>query len=464
MPMTPYGNVTGISCHNCYRHESDPSTSLYNTLLKIHAAQEKNADLIELDIVEQGGSIRVDHDDDGDANGALLNQVLSDNALQSGDEILFIEIKETTIDESFVSGVLDMLLAYGYGSNRDRPVVIRAFHNIRGHLLNVKSLLEGSYNVMADSVRLSELFNKNEVSSISTFQDMVLDAKDDGLDMVEFHYQNNNLYSLVSLAHSMGMGVNLWTIPATFGEVYIAALRDEVDVLTVEYDIAKARQIVKDDNGLVYMNSSAQTGAGNFVRYHRADNRSFLFDINQIGTPEYEILGFDEDRFGSSLVFNAADQQYVPFYDGDNSSGNGYLVAVIVNFDDLSLAEGEKRSIIAKSDSGGFCLEQYNPTIGEEIIRFGVRVGSSYRFATYPAANLDGTNSFLIVGAYDGNGGVYIWINNSNSGATNSSGVGEVVRNNSPILLGADPQGASSQRYFFSGKIQIALVQDWGNH
>jgi hypothetical protein len=36
--------------------------------------------------------------------------------------------------------------------------------------------------------------------------------------------------------------------------------------------------------------------------------------------------------------------------------------------------------------------------------------------------------------------------------------------NYSPIVLGADPQGATDRRYFFKGKIQQVMVPRWRNH
>ena len=41
---------------------------------------------------------------------------------------------------------------------------------------------------------------------------------------------------------------------------------------------------------------------------------------------------------------------------------------------------------------------------------------------------------------------------------------GGVTLNNSPVVIGADPQGATDRRYFFKGKIQQVMVQKWRNH
>jgi hypothetical protein len=41
---------------------------------------------------------------------------------------------------------------------------------------------------------------------------------------------------------------------------------------------------------------------------------------------------------------------------------------------------------------------------------------------------------------------------------------GGVTLNDSPITLGADPQGWTDTRYHFDGKIQMMSVQRWRNH
>ena len=71
---------------------------------------------------------------------------------------------------------------------------------------------------------------------------------------------------------------------------------------------------------------------------------------------------------------------------------------------------------------------------------------------------------YFIIGAYDGNGSVRMWINNDDTGVTETAASGGVEVSNSPVVLGADPQGANARRYFFSGKIQQAQVQRWGAH
>ena len=130
LAISPLGNVAAISAHNCYSVTSDPGSSLAATLKRIHDAQADGADLIELDIKSEGGVLYVDHNDEGTVEGAYLEDVLADPALRAGNQILFIESKETQADSAYVSSLLTSLVANGYGC-AGRPVVIRAFNNIR---------------------------------------------------------------------------------------------------------------------------------------------------------------------------------------------------------------------------------------------------------------------------------------------------------------------------------------------
>ena len=99
------------------------------------------------------------------------------------------------------------------------------------------------------------------------------------------------------------------------------------------------------------------------------------------------------------------------------------------------------------------------------MLRFGVRVATGYEYATYPRSLLNGTDAYWITGAYDGDGAVRMWVNNSDNDVEASSNVsGGVIDNNSPIVIGADPQGAIDRRFYSSAKIQRLNVQSWGEH
>ena len=154
------------------------------------------------------------------------------------------------------------------------------------------------------------------------------------------------------------------------------------------------------------------------------------------------------------MVF--AGDQSLTTWDADNDTAGGYLVTAVVNFDDLNPAT--TASVIAKSDSGGFALEQ-----NAGSLRFGVHANGSYHYASVPMTAFNGTDSYFIIGAYDGNGAVRLWVNNAER--TPSIAVtGGVTQNNSPVVIGADPQGATDRRFFFKGKVQQVAVQKWRDH
>ena len=179
-----------------------------------------------------------------------------------------------------------------------------------------------------------------------------------------------------------------------------------------------------------------------------------------------EVLGPGEDRFGGSLIFDSDNAQSLTLYDADTLAGQGYFVSALVNFDELDLPDGATRSIIAKSDAGGFALELHNPDgFGRTVLRFGVRIRDDYVYASYPASRLNGTDAFWITGCYDGDGAVRMWINNSDDNVDASGSMnGGVVNNNSPIVIGADPQGAIERRFHLSAKIQRVNIQSWRDH
>ena len=73
--------------------------------------------------------------------------------------------------------------------------------------------------------------------------------------MVELDYRTRNLFGGLAYAKSLGLATGIYTIPVSLGEMFIANMRDDVDEMTVDYPMAKARQVVSDNNGLVYFNT-----------------------------------------------------------------------------------------------------------------------------------------------------------------------------------------------------------------
>ncbi|WP_445356564.1 hypothetical protein ACJJIC_05395 [Microbulbifer sp. ANSA002] len=468
--VTPYGKKVAISCHNCYIKSSNAGESTQKTIGKIHEAQLLGADMIELDVIEHNGIVRVDHDNTTDEKGAPLDTVLLDPTLKSGDQILFIEIKENSQESDIAQNLLSVLDLRGYGSFK-RPVFIRAFNDRRHHLKRVNELLNGKFSHLRPYIKLSELFGNQEANSIKGLQDKILAAKNSGFHGVEFEYRSKNIYSFISYAKSLNLLVSTYTIPKIFGEVYIAAMREDVDVMTVDYDLDKARKVISDNNGLLLAQWYNQRADGDTLLYKKNSIDGYNISVNASSTipfdgiPYVEYLGLGEDRYGTSVVFRASEQDAITFYDADNNPGEGYFLATVVNFDHLDLPDGETSSLISKTDNGGFGLELHNPPgISTTVLRFAVRVNSKYYYASYPVTNLNDTDAYHIIGAYDGNGQVHLWINNIHVAQNGEWLKGGVVQNNSPILVGADPQGSKNKRFFSSTKIPFIYIQKWKDH
>jgi glycerophosphoryl diester phosphodiesterase len=452
LSVTPYGRETAVSCHNCYVVGASSAASLTSTLTTIHQAQANGADLIELDLKDQGGVVYVDHNDAGTTTGAIFGDVLADAALKSGTEMLFIELKETTESESFVRSVLQTLMTSGYGK-QGRPVFLRAFNAVSHNLAIAQRLLAtAEFVALRPYVRLHVL--------IDTQQSAVLGVKNKGYHGVEFQYQSANLFGAMTYAQSLNLGTNAWTIPTSAGEVFVATLRDEVDAITCDYSVSLARQVIKDNNGLLYMNAWNQA-AGSAPTWYRTSAAVELPLANALKAPSLVDLGLGKPLFGSALLFKAADGLFAETYDGDNDPSGGYLVSAVVQFDETTPSQADTAVLIGKANAGSFSLELYKPT---NVLRFGVHVNGGYQYATYPTSKLTTTQSYVVTGAYDGDGGVWLWVNND---ATSSTTAGPfsagVTQNDSPILVGADPE-VGSPRFYFSGKIQTALVQKWANH
>jgi len=413
LARTPQGNAAAISAHNCYRVGSDPASSLATTLDLIHAAQQGGADLIELDIKSEGGILYVDHNDEGTTEGAHLGAVLADPALRAGDQILFIESKETHADEDYVAQLLSNLVENGYGT-AGRPVVIRSFTNIRNNLTLTRDALEdASYDSLRPWVKLNELFNKQQAPSLALFESLISQSSRDGFHGVEFHYQDSNLFPKIAHAHGLGLGVNLWTIPDSLGEVFVAALREEADALTVDYPVDKARAVVEDSN---------------LVEYMRRKNQS---------TVTRRTI--------------------------ENQIAAGYFVTAVVRFRNLDLSQGRTVQILGDGETGAFTLEMHNPEgEGEAVLRFGARVGS-YVYGSIPLSQLNTSDSFFLTGAYDGDGGVWLWVNHSDEGLTRGQAQGPVRAVEGPAIDNSgSTYGDSVSR--FPGRVDQYQVQTWGPH
>ena len=166
---------------------------------------------------------------------------------------------------------------------------------------------------------------------------------------------------------------------------------------------------------------------------------------------------------GSYLDFDAASGHTLAFHDGDNNADEGYFVVAVFQTDSPSGTAEDTQAIVSKADSGGFALELDQGVT--DTLRYGVRVNGEYNYATRSTSALSTSQLHMVMGAFDGNGKVRLWLDASDSGVNESSTLtGGVDTNNSPIRIGADPEGSSGHRFYFDGKLQMVSVHKWRNH
>lgn len=392
--------------------------------------------------------------------------------------MLFLEIKQETITKDFARRLLRLVQSSGF-AKQGRPCFIR---RIGDSMPTVREVLaEKEFSEFAPHIRLHQLFTQN--GDLAERYQAIRLAKEAGLQGVEFDlygrkwpqiYPARNLYPQIFYARHLGLQVGLFTIRqdtsrhGIFDEVLAAAFREEVDFLTVDAPITQVRRVVTDKTSLLYLNVWNQNGKNQSVRYFRDSPKPFKAPLAAATSPT--LVGTldppaKDKPFGYFLKFDATKRQALTTYDADNSDKQGYLVTTAVRFDQLTIPDATTACLVAKSDRSGFTLELHNPGgILPTQLRFGVHVDGRFQYATLPISRLNTHDTFFLIGAYDGQGDVWLWIDNSIVDLHPGRGREGVKQNNLPVLLGADPQGTTKHRHYFSGSLQQVMVQRWGSH
>jgi glycerophosphoryl diester phosphodiesterase len=459
LAQTPYQREAAIGAHNCYASSMQASA----TLTLVHAAQAAGADIIELDVAGINDVPYVQHEDNNVIQGPLLGDVLSDAALKSGNQILLLDLKETDSTEAFIGAVLDLFKSHGYGTPA-RPVVLGAEGSRELTLLQARHLLATApYYSLRPGVRLHR-----DIAAYSDpvkLQDTALKARSDGFHSVLFDPVSPNLFGGLIYARDLGLGVAVGTIPQSGGGVMVASLRDEADVLITDYPPGKARSIVSEQNALLYVTTWYQNASLSTVDWFRTDSTPYQAAVNAASRPSLVYSPAGSSLYGTRMHFDPAKAQALPLYDGDNDPGAGYLVAAVVKFDNLTPPDGSEYAVVAKNEGSGFAMELKNPAGNADTdvrLQFGVFASGAYRWASWPATNLNASSSYFITGVYDGGGTLALWVNHAQV-ATNTA-TGGVAQNDLPIVIGGDPETSGPPNAPLAGSVQMALVQRWQPH
>jgi hypothetical protein len=408
---------------------------------------------------------RVQHDDDDDSHAARLEEVLSWGELADYDQPLYIEIKEREPTAAKIAELLELVLPRNLARN-GRPVFFRSFVDERIENIHlVRAALDaGHHPLHAHYVRTHALFSKSSFDETAEYTETISSLVSAGHSGVAFQHTTPDLFHLLHFARDANLGTGIWTVPESMGEVWCAGYREDVDALIIDYDISDCRTVAEEDTSLVYFDASTDADSDG-LHYHREDADEHTVPLTGSGMPSLSTSTCCEGLLNKSLDFTPSLGDRLRLYDADNDYTGGYFVMLTVQFDDLDLGGGEKQSIIAKSDDGGFALELKDDLLWGTSLQWGVHVDGEYHWATKEVGGLDTSISHVIIAVYDGNGRARLWVNNSASGVDETAVLeGGVTLNDSPITVGADPQGWSDSRYHFNGKIQTVMVQKWRDH
>jgi len=228
-------NQLALACHNCYKNNQ---VSTIYTEERITSAILNDVDLIELDVVfETNEQIVVKHE--STSQGPLFTDVLSLPSLINATQILFIEIKGEVTSKEDVRFFLDILMSHRLYNNHftylnpERFTTLRSIENNGVLWLMNEVLNEDKYAVIKPYIKLSRLhYKKTEKSIIAEINQ----AYQCGFHMVEFDLKMGTgaIKNLNAYAESLGMAVNVFTLDESNYFEAVNALKNDVDVLTVE--------------------------------------------------------------------------------------------------------------------------------------------------------------------------------------------------------------------------------------
>jgi glycerophosphoryl diester phosphodiesterase len=267
----PGGRRCVVNAHNAYVDAPDENAegNLTATLALVHAAQQRGADAIELDVHVQGGTWYVAHDARPDlaSHAAPLEGVLADPALRSGDQLLFIEIKTRRLEASHVAGLMDLLVRRGH-ARTGRPAVLRSFVDREGHR-RALAVREAAPREWRECFRIHALCAAHTAPDTASFRALVREVAGAGHDGIEFETATvwtPDVVDLAALARSLGLCAGQWTIQEAsprFGDgaIWAQCFRGHFDALTTDHDVAAVRAAVAGPGPLVPSDTAADATA-----------------------------------------------------------------------------------------------------------------------------------------------------------------------------------------------------------
>ena len=473
---TPYDTATAVFNNDVFEISATPEGSVNRILYFMRIGRQYGTDVFELDVrTDDNGRWRVGKAGDDLANAAYLTDLLKQEDVATDDRPFALDVVMDEAEQPDFASLIDVLLYHGHGVN-GRPVYLRFDIDRIDNLYQLNNVLE-NFPLNAVYIKKHVVFNGNEGADVVAFQTQLATlAHAHGVDAFEMYSTTPNLHAhLAYIRHSLGKGA---LVMLAYGDQYqaqdltpiaCASLRDEVDGFFIASPQGTTSPVtdechdhVVENNGLVYASAVGQPDENGLTWYGEDNEDVFVTDLTAVGSmPRYGSFGsapFDL----TMLDFNPAENDAVPLYDADPSTQmRGYLVSAVVTFNNLTLADGQQQMIVAKTDSGGFGLS-IKGTAATTRLSYSsfLECDNDYDDAEVDIGNLDINRLHWLVGSYSTEDHYFrLWIDGVQVAKRSRSCY--MGLNDSPIVLGADPQGTGATRWSFDGAINTAKVLDW---
>lgn len=412
-----------ISCHNCYAGKNNLVLDEAHAVAKIEGAIQAGADVIEIDVAASAGVLVATHADVASRGmRPTLSGLLRAPAWSRSSALLMLEIKENAADpQEFADMVVSALEPQPELARPGRPVIIKAFAERLAYLRALRDAAEKN-KLLGPHLRFWVLYRGRD--SVQELEAAIeSEVSREGFDGVDLEYRARGLPALVDYAHALGLGVGAWTVPGSgLGDVSLAALGRRVDVITTDFDIAQAR-----------------------------------------------ILAFEAEPWASQDERGRQTQT--------SSRGPGVLLTVDAQLGSLELKEGQTMPLVRTDDDRGVRLELHRDAGHGTVLRFGVHVQDAFVWHEYPVAGApDSTETagdtgvytegiatdriLSLTGAYDGGGGVYLFIDQRVAGSPRPSAQGPIQWSKAPIVTGASARLAEGE-HALRGTLVRYAVSDW---
>ncbi len=490
---SPLGHFAPLACRDCFVGNDGSVLDTTATQTKIATALSRQADIIELDVADIAGTLYASSADvAAPTTRPMLTPLLAAANVASAEALISLEIVESELEPAaFATELLRALDANRSVIENGRPLIVKSLDDRLPYLRAIKTAADG-YPFIAPYLRYWVDYQSR--SKIADFQtEIESEVVANGLHGVSFAHQSQNLFGAIGYALSKGLGVGFFDVPGPgFGEVVIAGMREEVDLISTTYRVDQARALVKATTSAGYLNARTLTGLGDPVLVRRNTTGSLLSATHALGKaesastygePVWSAFGAGKGLLGGVLSFKP-NRRALLLSDIDPTVNQGVLVTAVVNLPDPTrLAEGEAQTLVANTQLAGFAVILTNLIDGPTVLRFATRVLGAFHYHDYPVtggnalacsagssgvftAPLNGEDSYVLTAHYDGTRAPFLFINHQCAGAAPPPASGGIVASEASTLVGADPAPGSTPDAgdHFRGYLQQVQLQLWGPH